>query len=224
MKNRIFIVCCSILLFWSSKAVYSQNHNIGNWLAYMGNQKINSKWNFHNEIQLRNYNFIGDQNQLLIRLGIGRTISMNNNILLGYAHFTTSLYEDNSGNKTSIIEHRIFQQFLNKTKYKGCIISNRIRLEERFFKNDFKLRLRYYFLFNKALNKKEITKNALYFSSYNEIFLNTKNNIFDRNRIYAGLGYAINNSIKFETGYMIQTLSERNQKQFQFILFNNLSF
>ncbi len=224
MKNRIFIVCCSILLFWSSKAVYSQNHNIGNWLAYMGNQKINSKWNFHNEIQLRNYNFIGDQNQLLIRLGIGHNISSNNNVLLGYAHVKTVVYTSSTDIKTSSIEHRIFQQFLNKKKYKGYYISNRFRFEERFFKNDFKLRLRYHFLFNKALNKKEITNNALYFSSYNEIFLNTQNNIFDRNRIYAGLGYAINNSIKFETGYMIQTLPERSQQQIQFILFNNLSF
>ncbi len=30
---------------------------------------------------------------------------------------------------------------------------------------------------------------AVYLSAYNEIFINTENNIFDRNRLYGGLGY-----------------------------------
>ena len=29
----------------------AQDSNFGNWLIYIGNKKINSKWNIHNEVQ-----------------------------------------------------------------------------------------------------------------------------------------------------------------------------
>lgn len=50
----------------------AQKSDFGNWLIYFGNKQINSKWNIHNEIQYRNYNLIGDLEQLLFenRLGV----------------------------------------------------------------------------------------------------------------------------------------------------------
>lgn len=65
---------------------------------------------------------------------------------------------------------------------------------------------------------------TFYASAYNEIFLNFKEPVFDRDRLYAGLGYAINKNIKVETGLMYQIYSNRNRPQFQFILFNNSPF
>ena len=67
-------------------------------------------------------------------------------------------------------------------------------------------------------------KNAIYLSTYNEIFLKPTNDFFDRNRIYGGLGFVINKDVRIETGYMIQTLKDKNQQQFQIILFNNTPF
>ena len=61
---RIFLFV--LLSFGFSDFVYSQKAEIGNWFIYFGNQKINQNWNWHNEIQYRNYDFIGDTNQLLL--------------------------------------------------------------------------------------------------------------------------------------------------------------
>ena len=64
---------------------FSQESNVGNWFMYLGNKKLNSNWNIHNEVQYRNYNVVGDMEQLLLRTGIGFNLSPNNNnILLGY--------------------------------------------------------------------------------------------------------------------------------------------
>ena len=43
-----------------SFSAHAQDSNLGNWLIYIGNKKLNSKWNIHNEIQYRNYNAIGE--------------------------------------------------------------------------------------------------------------------------------------------------------------------
>ncbi len=44
--------------------VVAQDSDFGNWLIYIGNKKLNTKWDIHNEVQYRNYNAIGDLEQL----------------------------------------------------------------------------------------------------------------------------------------------------------------
>ena len=44
---------------------------MGNWILYFGNKPFNSQWNWHHEVQYRNYDAIGDLEQLLLRTGIG---------------------------------------------------------------------------------------------------------------------------------------------------------
>ena len=218
--NNIILIT-GILFATSANA---QKSNIGNWFIYFGNQKINKKWNWHNEVQYRNYNFIGDINQLLFRTGIGYNLSENNdNILLGYGFIQSHTYS-NTGDKNIKNEHRIFQQFVTKQNIYNFYVQHRYRIEERFFTDDFKLRFRYFLSANKPLNKKAIEANAVYLSAYNEIFLNAEKPVFDRNRLYGGVGYCINRHLRLETGYMIQMFENKNQSQFQIILFNNIPF
>lgn len=62
-------------------------------------------------------------------------------------------------------------------------------------------------------------KNAIYASTYNEIFINTKSDHFDRDRIYGGLGYCINKNLKVEAGLMSQIQQNSNRTQFQIMFF-----
>lgn len=207
-----------------SNISFAQKSDVGNWFIYFGNQKINKNWNWHNEVQYRNYNFIGDINQLLIRTGIGYNLSENNdNILLGYGFIQSHPYNA-AGIKSRNDEHRIFQQFITKQNIHNFYLQHRYRIEERFLTDDFKMRLRYFLSVNKPLNKKALTKNALYLSAYNEIFLNTESPVFDRNRLYGGMGYCITGFLRIETGFMSQMLEDKKQSQFQIIIFNNLPF
>ncbi len=204
---------------------FAQNTNTGNWMLYLGNQKITNKINWHNEVQYRNYNFIGDLKQLVFRTGIGYNLTENNNnILLGYGFINSQDYLPNSNEKVSSNEHRIFQQFITRQNIAPLQLQNRFRIEERFLSNNFKLRLRYLLGVNIPFNNTTLIKNTVYLSAYNEVFLNTKNSIFDRNRLYGALGYVINNTLKIEVGFMAQTLEKSNRNQFQLVFYNNLPF
>ena len=220
MKESIIkkIVLVAILLL--PYIALSQNSDFGNWLIYIGNNKLNSKWNIHNEVQYRNYNTIGDLEQLLIRTGLGYTFNdKKNNVLLGYGYILSENYISNSDNKATINEHRIFQQFTTTQTFGKVKLGHRYRFEQRFVESNFKMRLRYFLSLNIPINIME--NNKYYLSAYNEIFLNTKTSVFDRNRLYGGIGYNINRAIRIEVGYMNQFFERSNRDQLNIITFVN---
>lgn len=224
MVNKLQSFCFLLVLFLTAN-VNAQKTDTGNWFLYFGNQKINNRWNWHNEVQYRNFNFAGDLEQLLLRTGIGYNLTENNNnILLGYACVHSEPYVAGTDDKLETDEHRIFQQFITKQQFGRVHIQHRYRVEERFLNDDFKLRFRYFLSLNVPINKKALDKNAIYASAYNEIFLNTEQNQFDRNRLYGGIGYCFSKNIKVEVGIMSQILANNTRAQFQIMIFNSLPF
>jgi len=193
----------------------AQNSDLGNWLIYFGNKQFNQKWNLHHEVQYRNYNAIGDLEQLLLRTGLGYSFS-GNNVLLGYGYILSENYNEDH-TKSSVNEHRIYQQFITKQAIGSVALTHRYRFEQRFVEDDFKLRFRYFLSVNILFK----TDKPWYLSAYNEIFLNTESDIFDRNRLYGGLGYKLNEKLKFELGYMNQFLQEGSRDQINMITFFN---
>ena len=224
MKKQFQLLIICILLAQTNN-LFAQKSAVGNWVIYFGNQKINNKWNWWNEVQYRNYNFVGDLQQVLLRTGVGYNLTENNNnVLLGYAFIHSQNYVANTGDKISTNEHRIYQQFTTRQNFGRVFLQHRYRIEERFLPDDFKMRFRYFLSANVPINNKKMDKNTFYASAYNEIFINGKSPTFDRNRIYGGLGFVINKNLRVETGYMSQISEKTNRGQFQIILFNNLPF
>jgi len=201
---------------------YSQESDLGNWLLYFGNMKIKNDWNWHNEVQYRNYNAIGDLEQLLLRTGIGYNLTeKNNNVLLGYGYILSQNYMDGSDDKVNVNEHRIFQQFITRQNIGIVAVQHRYRFEQRFIESDFRMRFRYFLSINVPLNNKEMIDNTVYLSAYNEIFLNTSGNTFDRDRLYGGIGYRFSKTVRLEIGYMNQFLPNTNRDQINIISFIN---
>jgi hypothetical protein len=217
MKKLIYI-----LIFFLPLSAFSQDSDLGNWLIYIGSKKINDKFNWHHEVQYRNYNAIGDLEQLLLRTGVGYNLSENNNnVLLGYGYILSENYLPNDEDKIDIHEHRIFQQFITKQSFGRVGLQHRYRFEQRFVESDFRLRFRYFLSLNVALSQPQMADNTWYASVYNEIFLNTEDNVFDRNRLYGGIGYRLNSKFRFELGYMNQFLPEFNRDQINMVVFAN---
>ena len=208
-----------------NNSVIGQSNNVGTWFIYFGNQKMNDKWNIQSDFQYRDYRFLGQRNQLLARAGLGYNLKpQNHNLLLGYAYIATDAYDEFDNNTSTKIEHRIYQQYLYKNKVGSNSLTHRFRLEERFFPNEFGLRARYFISLQKPLGSKTIAKGNTYLSAYNELFVDIKDPKFDRNRLYGGLGYGITESLRIESGYMIQAQKNITRGQLQLIIVNNLPF
>ena len=215
LKKKLLIIIFLINIF----SVNSQENGIGNWLIYFGNKDLNSTLNWHHEIQHRNYNLSGELEQLLIRTGLGYDVNKNNNILLGYGFIDSRNRVIETNEISKVNEHRIYQQFISKQAIGKLKIQHRYRFEQRFIEDDFKLRYRYFLSLKIPLQK---TNKKYYISAYNELFVNaTGENTFDRNRIYGGLGYALNSNIKLELGYMNQIFNTSSRDQINVICFFN---
>lgn len=190
--------------------------DVGSWLVYFGNEKLDKRFNFQYDIQVRNYDLKADLEQLLLRGGFGYNLTENNNnILLGYAFIHNENYINFSPDeKVSSNEHRIYQQFTTKQSFGRFNLQHRYRLEERFFESeDITFRGRYFLQLNVPINHKSMTdKDTWYVTGYNELFINFDSNHFDRNRLYGGLGYVFNKKLSAELGYLnqYQTNNSRN--------------
>ena len=196
----------------------AQDSNLGNWLIYIGNKQLNAKWNLHHEVQLRNYNAIGDLEQLLLRTGLGYSFDDNRkNMLLGYGFIQSENYSDDNTYKLPTSEHRIFQQYISKQSIGKISLQHRFRFEQRFAGSDFKLRLRYFTGATVPISNGN--NNKFYLSAYNEIFLNSEKEFFDRNRLYGGIGYNYSKTIRFELGYMNQFFETSSRDQINIISF-----
>lgn len=221
--RKVFTKWAVTLLSLGSVSLYAQKNELGAWYMYFGNNKISKKLNWHNEIQYRNFDAIGDLEQLLIRTGIGYDLTENNNnVLLGYGFILSQPYIN--GEKKENIEHRIFQQYITKQKFGRFNLQHRYRLEERFLEDDFRMRFRYMLGLNIPITQKEMLPKTFYASVYNEIFLHFNSPVFDRNRVYGALGYVINKNMRIEAGYMNQLQENRNRGQIQIGFYNNIPF
>ena len=155
-----------------------------------------------------------------MRTGLGYTFNEGkNNVLLGYGYILSKNYVDNSTEKVTVNEHRIFQQFTSKQKVGIVGLSHRYRFEQRFVESTYKMRFRYFLALKIPLKNDD--SNKFYFSIYNEIFLNAESAVFDRNRLYGGLGYQISKGVRLEAGYMNQFFENSSRDQFNIITFVN---
>jgi hypothetical protein len=208
MKHLLFVVVIFPFI------AISQNSDFGNWMIFLGNKEFKEKFNWHSELQYRNYNAIGDLEQLLVRTGVGMNLTeKNNNVLQGYAYVRGENYDETNLQKKVSEEHRLFQQFLTRQTFGRINFQHRYRFEQRFLKDDFRMRLRYFLAFQVPINNKKMIDKTSYFSAYNEIFINTENEFYDRNRFYLGAGYKFNNVFRVEVGYMNQVLMDFNRDQ-----------
>lgn len=215
MKAILFL-----LVFAIPYCSFSQDSELGNWLIYFGNKKIEKRFNWHHEVQYRNYNAIGDLEQLLLRTGIGYNLTENNNnLLLGYGFIRSENYTGDGDKKAVVNEHRTYLQFITRQTETRIKVQHRYRYELRSVESDFRQRFRYFLAINLPINNGDMTDKTFYLSAYNEIFLNSENNIFDRNRSYGGFGYKLNQRVRFEAGYMNQFFTNSSRDQLNVVSF-----
>ncbi len=232
LTKKILFLSISIL-FLLPVTLFSQvNENeTGGWYMYFWNTTVKeSPWGLQGDVQYRNWNIMGDLEQLLLRGG-GTYKPKNANVkfTLGYAYILSGKYGPEN---TTSQESRIYQEALLPQKVgERFHLTHRFRYEQRFVETqDFRTRWRYNFFINIALNKKEIEPGTIYLAFYNELFINGERNIgkgrkvelFDRNRTYAAIGYGLTNGLRVQAGYMQQTTDDLSKGQIQLSLHHKI--
>lgn len=225
MRNKLVLLFLFTIGILPIKSIAQPNEGeLGAWYMYFFNTSFKENvWGVQGDVQYRNWNTLGDLEQLLLRGGITyKPQSANVKFTLGYANITTGKYgEDNSTSS----ESRIYQEALLPMKVgERFYFTHRFRYEQRFVENqDFRTRYRYNLFLNIPLNNQELSQNTFYVALYNELFINGQRGIgngmevayFDRNRLYAAIGYAIQNNLRVQAGIMNQTTDNWHKNQLQ---------
>ncbi|MGB1000079.1 MAG: DUF2490 domain-containing protein [Flavobacteriales bacterium] len=202
----------------------------GAWWMYFFNHNLeDSRFGFQGDVQYRDWQGLGDMEQLLLRAGATyRPQNTTVKLTLGYAHITSGQFGESNNTTT---ESRVYQEAVMPNKIGNRVyITHRFRYEQRFVENqDFRTRYRYNLFVNIPLNKKELAQKTYYLALYNEVFVNGQKEtgtnstveLFDRNRTYLGLGYILNPKVKFQLGWMNQKTDAWGKGQFQLSFHQN---
>lgn len=229
--KKLVVLACVFLMSISANAQFNED-KVGAWYMYFWNTTFKeSNFGLQGDVQYRNWNVIGDLEQLLLRGGVTyKPKTANIKFTLGYAHITTGAFGSDDNSTTQ--ESRIYQEALFPSKVGNRLYFNhRLRYEQRFVENqDFRTRYRYNLFLNVPLNSSSIVKKTYYLALYNEIFINGERQIgngnsvqvFDRNRTYFGLGYALRNNLNVQFGFMRQTTDNWAKNQWQVSLHHSI--
>lgn len=227
--RKIILGLFSILLYLPVSGQVDEDQ-AGAWYMYFYNKKFNNtQWGVQGDLQYRNWNLGGDLEQLLLRSGVTYTPKGSGVMFtLGYANITTGEFGDSDD---TFSESRIYQEaFIPQKLGSRIYLTHRFRYEQRWVNDqDLRTRYRYNIFVNVLLNKSGLVKNAIYTAFYNEIFINGQTDIgdgrtvqnFDRNRTYLGLGYGLNNKMRVQLGWMVQTTVNWQKGQLQMSLHHN---
>lgn len=199
-----------------------QSNNTG-WFMYFGDHKFAEHWGIHLEAQFRRNEIVAKPLQLLLRTGVNYHFAPNAFATAGYCYVHTSPYGVFPA-KSGFPENRFWEQLQVKSQAGRIEMITRLRLEQRFSKipveqstgeyapgdDVYTNRARVLVRLSVPFKGKTIEDKSLYFSCYDEAFVNfgenVQANIFDQNRAYAALGYKFPKWGKLEIGYMNQMI------------------
>ena len=200
---------------------------LGAWYIYTADWHAEDQsWGLKGDIQHRNWDVDGDLEQLLIRGGFSlRPESLPGTYTVGFAHITSGQFGASDATST---EYRVYQEADFGYRLGGRLrLGHRLRYEQRWVDGqDFRTRYRYMLSATVPINSAEMRSGTWYASGYNELFINGERHIgrgvrvdaFDRNRLYAALGYVVSGRTQIRLGYMHQHTDNVDKGQLQFSL------
>lgn len=220
VRFLIFFVLLSTTGFGQQTRLIDRNA-IG-WYVYNGDHKVSKRWELHTEYQWRRIELIRSWQQSLARLGLAYKLNDQVKLAGGYTFFITYPYGDypvaDAGVPTA--ENRLHEDIQLSDQIGIVKLSHRFRLEQRWLgQNDetnprqvvgweYQNRARYQISGELPLKGATIDDGELYVNFFDEVFIgfgrNVGQNVFNQNRISAGLGYQIRDSFKLELNYLNQ--------------------
>lgn len=219
MKCTLFRAITSLVAFFiTTQAKSQQQQTLGGWYIFSAKINIDSNWSGFIETQVRSNKVADHLFYHEIKGGIGRMINNKTQVLLGVGQYATYTNTGNFKSPVQAHEIRLWEQFTLTNNINRVKLEHRYRIEQRFFSNkSYRNRFRYRINAIIPLNSTIVRNKTLYTSIYDEIFLNNRIPHFERNRIFAGLGYQFSKKFTLQTGWLNQydySLSKNTSKNF----------
>lgn len=242
MYKWISLCACLLITTMAFAQEKSVEHLEQTWFAYFNQTRLTDKSGLWVDIHVRfTGNFMDDLGQTIGRLGYTYYLTDQTRFTVGYAHATQYGLTEGAPN---VPEHRPWQQIQWIEKKNWLVISQYVRLEERFRREvvageltsdyNFNYRVRYNMSFTIPLKGKQVVAKTPFLFVNDELHINfgkeITNNYFDQNRLFVGLGYQFTAQLNAQLGYMkvFQQMPQpgtfRNIDAIRLFVFHNLDF
>lgn len=177
---------------------------LGTWNIVNAKVKIDDRWSFFVETQLRSLSFYNRMNYYEIKGMAGYSFSPQFQTGLGLGSYNTFQSDGNFKKPMLNREFRTWVQAVLRQEAGRLNIEHRYRAEQRFTSNGYRNRFRYRLNVACPINNREIAIGTVYAIVWNEIFLNNRAPVFERNRFFTGAGYEMSPTTAIQAGFLSQ--------------------
>lgn len=184
-------------------ASFSQS-GLGSWNVLNVKTTLSPKWGIFAEGQIRSLKFYNHFHYYEMKGGLNYTATQNLQLGMAGGHYNTYQSGGDFIKPKRSDEVRLWEQITMRQPLGRITVEHRYRAEQRWTQINFRHRFRYRINAKVPLNKSKVGTNALYGLVWNEIFFTNREPYFERNRIFAGLGYELTNSLTLQGGYLYQ--------------------
>lgn len=209
----------------NAQTVPSVQNGTEGWFLLINRWKLNDHWQVGNELHHRRKEFLDLNSQNIIRPWVDYIMTDEVVFSAGYSFVHTAVTEQFALNENNIWE----QITLNHEMWKYLTMSHRFRLEHRWVRGknnsdehwgtpDYSSRFRYRLTAQVPISEK------FYAHLFNELWINmssvnaTRLGTLDRNWIYVGVGYRIQENVAVELAYLDQWIPVQSFSAPQFEL------
>lgn len=213
-----------LILIWNAFFISAQEtyeDKLGAWYMFNADNTISNKINISTGIQLWTYEPAENFNLLLLYTCLNYNVDTHWVASLGYGRVNWDTVFG-ATEDPNISENRMYEQISLKNKIHKFSLQNRLRLEHRFIddghSNFIKNRVRYCFKIKYPLNK------TFFLAAYDELILNTNNDLFQQNRLYGALGVKASKNCSFQLGYLKNDFTTKSLSRLQIGLYINTDF
>lgn len=224
-KSLFYLLPIIFLFFVSNLSAQEENPPkeystiSGLWTGIYTKYRISEKMFYYGEYHYRRReNLINEMAQVYLRFGLTYRLKHNTEVTAGIVtpiYFAPqSLIDDPLADvDETYMQFRFWQQLKTVQSFDRLKLYHQFRTEQR-WKRDYEKgseyyqdwRFRYKLTAYYPLNKPKLVPKTLFLSLYEEILIQAGKNItynyFEDNRLYAGLGYIVNENIQIQAGYM----------------------
>lgn len=205
--KKLTIVLLFYLIGWTAWGQNLAETKLGDWLMYTGNVRLTDDIKVQSVAHLRLYELSSNVNQVVILLSVSQQMNKLLSFGGGYGYIQTEAFDKElAGAK---YENRIFEQLMVNHKTGRLKWSHRGQLEHRWItahtdEVQFTNRARYRLMLTLPVNNPTLESGTFFVCAYSELHLNLTNDLFSQNWSYLALGYQLNKTLSFQTGYQKQ--------------------